>query len=192
MDEYQEVLGVARREDNEVLAAFRVGSQVYGTDRPESDRDYMLVLNTPVRVEDVARSPRVDVVVRGVQGFKDSLWSGNIFSVECVCAPLPLKGAAEFSTFKIKERTHLQRVLFSALEKAKADFNKGVKVNDPKRVYHAFRVLRFAQQILRTGYIHDFTVAREIYETVMTEPKPLDEAFAKAFDDQYRSIRDSF
>jgi hypothetical protein len=187
--EYQEVLRTARREDNEVLAAFRVGSQVYGTSTPDSDRDYVLVLSTRVRIEDVQHGPKMDIIVRGILGFQDSLRDGNIFSIECVCSPSPLKSSPEFEAFSLKDREHRRRMLFSALEKASSDFNKGLKINDPKRVYHAFRVLDYAHQVFDTGRIQDFTSAQRVYECVMTEPRPLSEAFTKAFEDLYSFIR---
>ncbi len=188
--EYQQVLHVARREDKEVLAAFRVGSQVYGTATPESDRDYVVVLADCTR-DDLARGTGIDVIVRGISSFQDSLRNGNIFSLECVFAPSShiLKRLVEFETFKVKDDAHRERVVFSALEKAQADYSKGIRINDPERVYHAFRVLDFAIQIVESGRIYDFLAARKIYEVVMTEPRPLETAFQSMFEERWAYLR---
>lgn len=56
-----------------------------------------------------------------------------------------------------------------------------MKIDDPTRVYHAFRVLDYALQVVRTGVIADFRSAQALYEMVMTEPRSLDKAFSKLF-----------
>jgi hypothetical protein len=173
--EYQDVLKASGRADRDVSAAFRVGSRVYGTYTPDSDHDFVLMLNVREHNE-LIRKPNINVTMRGFQDFAFSIKEGNIFTLECLFAPSAhvLKKDPWMSTFtpaNIPEKDRKWAAV-SALEKASADYNKGIKVNDPKRVYHAFRVLDFGIQVVESGRIYDFAAAKKIYETVMTEPLP--------------------
>ena len=186
---YEQALKAARRADHEICAAFRVGSRVYGTATPESDHDFVLVLNEATCRNELIHHPNVNVTVRGLLAFNGAIREGNIFTLECVFAPGPavLKSLSTLPS-SIEERARRQ-VGFSAVERADSDFKKGIKTNNSKRIYHAFRVLDFAQQIMDCGRIRDFTTAKQIYEDVMTEPRPLEEAFSKSFEDRRGLLR---
>jgi predicted nucleotidyltransferase len=167
---YQEVLRVSRRSDDEIHRACLVGSRVYGTAHDESDHDYVLILKQEVAQNQLIREGKINVTVQSLGHFKDGISSGNVFAHEVLCAPeaYVLKNSP-FNLPRIwaKER---RNIIESAIEKATNDFKKGANVHDPKRIYHAFRVLNFAQQLFDFGTIRDFTEAKHIYEVVMTEP----------------------
>lgn len=128
-EEYASLLLLSKREDCEVLAAVRVGSQVYGTANEESDRDYVLIVHSDLKTDDIIRATRSDkrdVIVRGRTSFTESVAHGNIFALECCFGP-SLKTTRGFFPARIEGKNHLKNVVSSALDKARADYAKGVR-----------------------------------------------------------------
>lgn len=164
---YQEVLRVSRRSDDEIHKACLVGSRVYGTAHEDSDHDYVLILKQEVAQNQLIREGKINVTVQSLGHFKDGIASGNIFSHEVLCAPKEYIFKDSPLNLPAAKK---QNIIESAVEKATNDFKKGVKVHDSKRIYHAFRVLNFAEQLVQFHSIRDFTTAKHIYEVVMTEP----------------------
>jgi len=191
--EYKSVLDAARRADKDVSAAYRVGSRVYGTATPESDHDYVLVLNVR-EYNELVRKPSINVTLRGFQDFAHALDEGNIFTLECYFAPSEhiLKRDPWAPVLSSLPQKNRKRAAEEALKRASSDFDKGLRLGDRKRVYHAFRVMEFAMQIVELGKIQDFASAQKIYEVVMTEPGPLDVAFTEMFETRYSYLRSQF
>lgn len=183
MTEFENILAATGRKDEEVIAAFAVGSHVYGTATKDSDRDYLIVIKD--EVEDIVQRPGIDVVVKGKYSFQEALRMGNIFSIEGVCSPTVFKTTEEYQNFRVKDAAHRRRMAHSAAERAYADYQKGVNTNNARKVYHAFRVCDYASQILGTGRIFDFRSAEQLCLLVMSEPASLHDAFCQMFDTRY-------
>lgn len=167
---YEELLRVADRSDHEIHKACLVGSRVYGTYTEDSDYDYVLILKEESAKNQLIRQAKINVTVQSLGHFRDAISSGNVFAYEVFFCPKEhvLKDSGlTIPQIRGPERT---RIIESAVEKATNDFQKASRILNPKRVYHAFRVLNFAQQLVDFGVIRDFTQAQIIYEIVMTDP----------------------
>lgn len=183
MTEFENILATTGRKDEEVIAAFAVGSHVYGTATKDSDRDYLIIVKD--EVEDIVQRPGIDVVVKGKYSFQEALRMGNIFSIEGVCSPTVFKTTEEYQNFRVKDAAHRRRMAHSAAERAYADYQKGVNTNNARKVYHAFRVCDYADQILEQGRIFDPGSAQRVAEIVLTEPGSLEAAFSSMFYTRY-------
>jgi hypothetical protein len=174
--EYEEVLAAIRRADEEVLRCVRVGSHVYGTARPGSDRDYAVVLHGDGR-QDLARGRGIDVVVHSARTWGDALDAHNVFALEIGCAP----AAHTLKDGRLPTRVRVDpaRARDAARERSDADFAKAEArwTIEPdasrKRLFHALRVPAFARCFVQTGGI-DFAAARHWWELAYAADAPSD------------------
>lgn len=162
-----EVLRIGRAQEEEVDLVVVVGSHVYGLAGPESDVDFLMVTKKPLGSGLILQNS-VDVVVKSRDDFLSSLDSGSIFSFEGLFAPPEFSLLRRLDYVRSPDR---KKVAESALERSRSDYKKGTRTNDPKRVFHAIRVLDFAHQILTLGSIHNFKSVNYLYEEILTSPE---------------------
>lgn len=176
MTEYEEVLAAIRRTDEEVLRCVRVGSHVYGTARPGSDRDYAVVLHGDGR-QDLARGRGIDVVVHTARTWEEALAAHNVFALEVACAPA--EHVLKDGRITTRIRVDAVRARDAARERSDADYAKAEArwAIEPdasrKRLFHALRVPAFARCFVQTGGI-DFAAARHWWELACAAEAPSD------------------
>lgn len=193
MSEYDEVLAVLRAADRDVARCVRVGSRVYGTHHPGSDRDYFVVLRGDAP-RDLRRRPGIDVVVHSERDYVEALAAQRVFALEARFAPaehvLADRGAAPW-------RLDRRRLHAAATERSDSDWAGAERLwaVDPeraaRRLFHALRVPAFAAQVAEGGRIADFgEPARTWWEEIRTAPtpEPLFAALGPARDDRLRRI----
>ena len=164
-----DVLRVLRRRDDEVTAIFRSGSRVYETASPTSDEDFVAVLARRDARQDLAFAPGVNVVVHGLDTFRDAVADHSVFAFECLFLPPQhrLKDPAPPFVFKLDRA----KLAASAGGRSTADFTKAGKrfADDPtmkKKLFHALRVPMFALQVARTGRIADYGEANGLWREI--------------------------
>jgi hypothetical protein len=175
-----EVLRVLGKGDGEIAAIFRTGSRVYGTASPTSDEDFVAVLARKDARQDLAWGDGVNVVVHGLDTFRDAIADHSVFVLECLFLPPEhrLKDPRPPFAFKLDR----EKLAASAGGRSAADFAKAGKrfAEEPgpskKKLFHALRVPMFALQIARTGRLQDYGEANglwfEIAARVETEWEP--------------------
>lgn len=147
----------------EVRAAYRVGSRVYGTAGPTSDEDFVVVLSKPGQKQDLAFAEAVNIVVHGVATFQTALDDQSVFALECHFAPVDQVILNPRPPFKYT--LDRKKLSISATERSNADWQKAKKKfpEEPeasrKKAFHALRVPAFALQIAKAGKLTDFTCA---------------------------------
>jgi hypothetical protein len=168
--DYAAVLRVLGRGDGEVAAVFRTGSRVYGTASPASDEDFVAVLARRDARQDLAFGPGVNVVVHGLDTFRDAIADHSVFALECLFLPPEhrLKEPRPPFAFALDRR----KLAASAGGRSAADFAKAGKrfADEPapskKKLFHALRVPMFALQIARGGRIADYDEAAGLWRDI--------------------------
>jgi hypothetical protein len=173
---YARLLEALRCPDAAVRAAWRVGSRVYGTARPDSDEDFAVILEGPAPGRDVVFGNRLNVVTQSVAAFEEALTENRVFALECLFAPPvhTLKAPLRPFTFGLQ----LGRLLDSAREKSDSDFAKAEKrfALDrrlaKKKLFHALRVPAFALEVAQTGKLTRFEALAPLWLELWSDPSP--------------------
>ncbi len=174
--DYTDVLRILRRPDAEVYGACRYGSRVYGTAGPASDEDFFVVLEDSKARRDLLFGAGANVVVHGLETFRQALADQSIFALECFFAPPEhrLKEGRPPLAF-VLDRARLSA---SAIAKSEADFAKAARTFEAepgparKKLFQSLRVPFFARQLATQGKIVDFTEAAPLW----TEIRDLEDA----------------
>lgn len=168
------LLQVLRVSGEDVRAAYRIGSRVYGTAGPTSDDDFVFVLSKPGQKQDLAFAEGINIVVHGIATFQKALDDQSVFALECHFAPREQVLVVPRPAFKYT--LDRKKLAVSATEKSNADWQKGKKnfLDEPgpsrKKIFHSLRVPAFALQVAKTGKISDFTNANGWYKEIVAGP----------------------
>lgn len=168
------VLRVLRRSEGEVAAVYRTGSRVYGTAAPDSDEDFVAVLARRDARQDLAFASGVNVVVHGLDTFRESIADHSVFVLECLFLPREhrLKDPPAPFAFALDRK----KLAASAGGRSASDFAKAGKrfAEEPpaskKKLFHAIRVPMFALQIARAGRIVDYGEASPLWREIAARP----------------------
>ncbi len=176
-------------EDNEVVAVYPYGSRVYGTNRDDSDYDFIVVLKN-VKVDSDrldSRENTISITIYSEETFKERINEHKIFALECLFCPkeLVLKNKLDFS-FKLNK----SNLRHSISEKCSKDWNQAKKrfsdsqginpvtgetyvrkiYEGKKSLFHCFRMIDFAIQIIEKGKIENYSSCNELWEELYTNP----------------------
>lgn len=154
------LLRILGRPAAELHALFRCGSRVYGTATATSDEDFVAVLARRDAKQDLVFGDNVNVVIHGLDTFRDAIAGQSVFALECLfLAPEHrLLDPRPAFAFKLDRA----RLAASATARSTSDFKKAAKqfddepVASKKKLFHALRVPMFALQIARSGRILDY------------------------------------
>jgi len=162
--EQDELVAIAKAKSKDVVLLCVMGSVVYGVAGPESDVDYLLVSDSAS--DALILKEEVDIVVKNTTTFIEGVRAGSVFFIEGLFSPPEFSLVRRITTPPINKTA----VAVSALERAQSDFKKGMATENPKRVFHALRVLDYGHQIVSQGKIVSFLSVADLYEDIMTSP----------------------
>lgn len=162
----------------EILNIYPYGSRVYGTATIESDSDFVIVTKSGMLKSGGFKQNAISNKDRSIQGilysrsgFIDAINNYEITALECLSLPddVIVKKTWNFKIQKWEDKAFVKSIItkmsaswFSADNYAKDDWPDLAK----KGIYHAIRVLMFAQQLKESQRITDFTVANEFKESL--------------------------
>lgn len=176
-------------DDANVLAAFPYGSRVYGTNRKDSDHDFIIVCKQ-VKID----SDRLDSTVNPIsittyseETFKKRIAEHKIFALECLFCPKNLilknKLDIQFKLNKSKLRHSISEKCSKDWNQAKKRFSDSQDINPvtgeryvrkvyegKKSLFHCFRMINFAIQIIEKDKIENFGSCNELWEELYTDP----------------------
>jgi predicted nucleotidyltransferase len=171
------LLRILGRPAAEAHALFRCGSRVYGTATATSDEDFVAVLARRDAKQDLLFRDGVNVVIHGLDTFRDALAGQSVFALECLfLAPEHrlLESKPAF-TFKLDRA----KLAASATARSTSDFKKAARqledepLASKKKLFHALRVPMFALQIARSGRIVDYGQAN-LYSAAIRDHESTD------------------
>ena len=165
-----DLLRLLGRSAAEVHALFRCGSRVYGTATATSDEDFVAVLARRDAKQDLVFGDNVNVVVHGLDSFREAIAGQSVFALECLFLPPEHRLLDPRPAFVFKlDRAKLAA---SATARSTSDFKKAARQLDDeptaskKKLFHALRVPMFALQIARHGRITDYGQANHHWAAI--------------------------
>ena len=172
------------------------GSRLYGVNKISSDWDLTLVttsINSYDFRETVINGEEYDFHIYSPNKFQEKLNNHNMRELEVLFHPDKFRIIEKFEYFvdldkeKLvqtvkKESDELWKRGEEILNEDKFDSYRALK-----SIWHSFRFLIFAKQILETGSINNFSEANFLYEPIV-KSKQKDFSY---FDTNFRALRDS-
>lgn len=150
------------------------GSQVYGTARPGSDYDIILIAGHLMAHEEKKVSFNgilLNIHIITPDKFLSDLKIHNIMNLECLFAP---DWARLQEKLVLPVEINIKKLIKNNLAQSYTSWNNGkMKIMDYdfyrglKSVFHSLRMLMFANQILADGKIVDFSVATNLYSEIV-------------------------
>jgi len=137
------------------------GSRVYGSNRPDSDFDIVMVAGHMLPHEEI-KSEKYNIHIHTPDKFKADLLNYKMYALECFFAPDWAKVLIKESyrdDFSLNEAKFKQSILTQSSNTwsdAKYKFQTGDIHKGLKTGFHALKVLQFGIQILDKGWIYDF------------------------------------
>jgi predicted nucleotidyltransferase len=149
------------------------GSRVYGTERPDSDFDIILIGSSLLEhneTEHKIGDVRLNVHVITPDKFKRDLENHDIMNLECFFSPeycrLQEKETLKFVLNKKKLAKNIIAQSFNSWRGGKHKLNEGDIYRGLKSIFHSLKMLIFANQIMEHGRIVDFTAANDLHEEI--------------------------
>lgn len=157
-----EIISLSKVHPARVRSIYLFGSRVYGTNKPDSDYDIILVGSSMLEAAEI-KGEKYNIHVHTPDKFKRDLYNHDVHNLECVYAPdSAIIYESEKYPFKL-DKNRLKKSFLSASHnswiKAKnriieCDVEGGVK-----SAFHSMRILMFGIQIAKHGRIIDFSEA---------------------------------
>lgn len=161
------------------------GSRVYGSNRPDSDFDIVVVAGHMLPHEEI-KNEKYNIHIHTPDKFKADLFAYKVYALECFFAPEWAKVSIKesYNDFSINEAKFKQSILTQSSNTwsdAKYKFQTGDIHRGLKTAFHAIKVLQFGQQILDKGFIYDFGANNELLSEIKNSEfydwKPLKEKY---------------
>jgi hypothetical protein len=154
---------------------YMFGSRVYGNIHENSDYDFLVVANS-LNESLEHKIGNYNIHVHTPDKFRRDLFDFDMHNLECIYAPdfaiLQQKVKYNDANFKIKPDGLIYRTMsesFNTFQKAKLKFEAGDVVMGKKKLYHSFRVLNFASQILKEGLIKNFSEVNDLWKNIQED-----------------------
>jgi len=161
------------------------GSRVYGSNKPNSDFDIIVVAGA-LLIHEEFKSEKYNVHVHTPDKFKQDLTNYMMHCLECYYAPswAQVQVKDTYPEFKIQSAKLKQSILTQSSNTwnhSKYKFHNGDIVRGLKSGFHAIKCLEFGIQILKTGKISDFgsnnELLKEITQSEYYDWKPFKEKY---------------
>jgi predicted nucleotidyltransferase len=176
--------------DDNVLNIYRFGSEVYGTRRPDSDEDRIIVAKEYFDSEDI------NVHVYTVEQFQNLLNNCEIQMLECFFLDteyiLKQRKGFDFQLDKFKLRTSISTIANNSFVKGKkkliiaGDYDLRLAL---KSIFHSLRILDFGIQVAENGRISNYKSMNYVLEDLekMSESWQRNELWDK-INEKYKPI----
>lgn len=161
-----------------ILKIYPYGSRVYGNNSEGSDSDFVIVTRAGMLQSGGFKQNAISNGNRTIQGvlysrsgFIDAINNYEITALECLSLPeeMVLKNTWDFKIQKWEDKAFIKSIImkmsaswFQADNYAKDGYKDYAK----KGIYHAVRILMFAEQIKEHHKVIDFTVANDFKKTI--------------------------
>lgn len=150
------------------------GSRVYGTARPESDYDIIMIASHLLAHEEkraTVNGVLLNIHIITPDKFTSDLKLPNIMNLECLFAP---EWAKLQEKMTLSDKVDIKRLIKNNLAQSYSSWQGGKRkiqeynINKGlKSIFHSLRMLMFAAQIAEHGKIVDYSVANDLYSEII-------------------------
>ena len=173
IDEIKAMTGI---HESRIRNIYLYGSRVYGTNKPNSDYDFLVVGNSLDREREI-KHPKYNVHMNTTDKFQDDLWNYDITTLECIFAPpfarlqetIDYRNMITLDPRKVKVRMLDQS--HNAWVKAKMKFRERDISRGQKCVWNSLKMLIFGLQMIESGTIYDFSGANDYWHEIRDSHK---------------------
>jgi len=173
---------------------YMYGSRVYGTYHEKSDYDFIVVASSLVDSSEV-RIGDYNIHVHTPDKFRRDLFDFDMHNLECIFAPnfakIQEKVKYNDANFSIKTSALEYKAMsqsFNSFHKAKLKMLSGDILIAKKSLFHSFRILDFAKQIIENGVIVDFSSTNDIWNNIQKEESSEWSHYKDTYLDHKRSL----
>lgn len=160
---------------NEIYAMYPYGSRVYGTFRPDSDYDYIVILNTERTQEQIIKNKDSFNIISKKE-FQIALNNHETWALECYFLPesqvvIKPKEPWNFIFSVDKLKTYFIQKMNQEWLKSETKFSKQNILAAKKSLFHAFRVGLFGLQILKYNKLVNYEEANPLWNFIINQSK---------------------
>lgn len=165
MHSMSQIAGVVGLKYDEVMVLYSYGSRVYGTQRPDSDYDYVIVTEKEGFVSEQGETDELSVQAYHLDVWKKLLERHDIMAMECNFTHSD-DLTFPFTLSKPQLRASISKVASNSWVKCKKKLTveENSRLVGIKSLFHSFRIPMFGVQIATTGSIQDFSCANELWK----------------------------
>lgn len=191
---YQWILEDFDLKDEDVLAVYRHGSMIYGTNDHKSDHDFIIIVKDhAVEIDSKSSSHHnIDVGIYRHSTFQDLINRHKNFALDCYFLPSQyrLKDLAKFNfTLDLnKLRKEISAKSSNSFVKAKKKLeviaDRNVRTAK-KSLFHSLRIVDFGIQIATHGKIIDYSSSNYLWDEINNNPADTWEPYKEKYQTIY-------
>lgn len=173
MHSMTQIASIVGLSSKDVMVLYSYGSRVYGTERPDSDYDYVIVTDKEGFVSEQGETAELSVQAYHIDEWKKLLERHDIMAMECNFSPYD-DLTLPFTLSKGTLRSSISKVASNSWVKCKKKLTveEDARLVGIKSLFHSFRIPMFGIQIATTGGIYDYSCANDLWK----EMEPLIES----------------
>lgn len=181
-----QIISSAKLESTNIVNVYVYGSHVYGTATEKSDYDYTVIVKKSNETQKQIKLQNADITIYPIDYFQSQLQEYLIEFVECVSLEYNpkltdnfilihneiIKMPLKLNLSKLREGFSRKSSLSWVRAKKKFVLNGEDIYIGRKSLFHSLRILLFGIQVVKKGYIFDFTEGREYYDDIVRSEVP--------------------
>lgn len=171
----EEIIDIIKFHPLKVRNIYLFGSQVYGTQREDSDYDFIVVACSMMDKQEI-RHDNFNIHIHTPDIFLDGLKEYQMQYLECIYAPFFAKIQEKMiqpdKNFSLKLDMLKYKGMgqsFNAFHKAKDRIIDGETFRGVKSLWHSLRILEFFRQIIENKKIVDFSASNEYWKMISAD-----------------------
>lgn len=153
--------------DEPILKVYQYGSIVYGCTTPQSDTDYIVVVDFDKPLKYNVREDDADYTVYSEVSFIEKIREHEISVLECIFQNEDDKYLKYFKYNSEKLRRVISAISSNSFVKCKKKLKDGEDYTAKKSMFHSLRILMFGVQIAQNERITNYGEANELLPKIM-------------------------
>jgi predicted nucleotidyltransferase len=180
---YEAILRATGIADAQVHSVFPYGSRVYGSERADSDHDFIVVADGCVDGTE-HRSEALNIHTYLPETFAHDLAEHRIHALEChflprsQCMVERVSRPFDLDIARLRHAISAKTSHSWVKAKKKLTVEVGQEWIGAKSLFHALRIAQFGIQIARDGRIHDYAGACGYWRQIRSMAEPMEQAEA--------------
>lgn len=171
----EQIIEITKLHPLKIRNIYLFGSQVYGTQREDSDYDFIVVACSMLAKQEI-RHENYNIHIHTPDIFLEGLKEYQMQYLECIYAPpfakIMEKMVQPDKNFSLKLEMLKYKGMgqsFNAFHKAKDRIIDGEIYRGVKSLWHSIRILDFFKQIIEKGKIEDFTSSNYLWKMILED-----------------------
>ena len=166
--------------NDKVLNMYCFGSHLYGSERPDSDMDIIVITTNDFGYDGETITTLDDGITYDFSIYSEDSWlkkceDNHINALEVISIPMSINIIKESKRFEvkinlIKVRESISATVSNSWAKANKKLNVEKDLNPhiaKKSLWHCFRILMYGIQVCKLGKIVDFKEANYLYDEIV-------------------------